>query len=989
MGSNNITITSLAVASSENIRVIAVATRDRDSTQFGGVYTVNESELSAGWVDTGIGNYDVLAIVFSSNYATDRQLIAVATDEVDTLVAIRSGTTGWGMVSGNVTISGVVPGKATVALPGDYNASFFLAIDTSNNSGDVYRIERRLAPNSSIATDLNIASVDNQTGIDVAGLAVSGNTTGYYLLAGTATGNRVYIGSNSGQNWLRSVKEPTGQSKIRLLMAPNFATSRRAYAVTSGAGSAFSYTVDGGFTWNQLGLIDTAIAAIVDLAISPKYGQDGTLFLLTWSGEHSLWRSQNGGVRWERVFTGTLAGASSLTHLELSPQYGTNASAVFLAGGAGGQWAIWKSGDNGQTFSRRSASFPIDILTVVSDDSLFLGSYNGTNGLVYGTATSGTSYSAPSIVGNQPLKSLVLSPSYAQDKTMLIGNTNGWVYWSADNASSFEPLLPDAVTPPLTGNIFVAFDPGFRQSKVVYAASDTAAALSGQERIYRFIMGKSRRWESIDGALPAGSKLSQLCLFRDGTLYAANAMANGGMERSLDPASPLNPAFETVSRGLTNNATLTGLWFWGNQLWSIDTRNSRLMTYVDSLTAPLILIAPVNRAPGVANRNILLEWETLKGATEYKWQIDYDTDFSTVPSMFESDTKAGSVRLPALDMATTYYWRVRATKPSLSPWSTIWSFNIILGTAGIAPELHSPKAGATETALRPVFQWGAIVGAEQYELLVSTNGTFSNPIIAKVGADALTTTAWQSNIVFDYDTTYFWKIRGVSTNSYSIWSAVGTFTTVSAPLPPPLLSPPPAVVVVAPELYGPRAGADGVPIKPIFQWGAVAGAERYELLVSTNASFPNPIIAKIGADALSVTAWQSNISLDYDTTYFWKIRAGVTGNFSVWSNVGAFTTVPPPLPPSPPLPPPLPPALPSVVPELPLRSSELYMPKAAASAIPIPAGSDKPSRLGIISGYCLTINNSALARYYLSTGHRYEILLSVPVTMPLIKYGGQ
>ncbi|MDO8715465.1 MAG: hypothetical protein Q7J73_01445 [Dehalococcoidales bacterium] len=924
-GSSNISITGLSIDSLNTSRIVAVGTRDRDSTQFGGVYTVNESNLSAGWVDTGIGNYDVLSVAFSPNYATDRQLIAVATDENNTLVSIRNGANGWATVSGNATISGVVPGKATIALPVDYNAVFFLALETGNNSGDVYRIERRLAPASSNATDLNIASADNLTGIDVAGLAVSGNTTtGYNILAGTTNGTRVYTSANSGQNWSRSSKEPTGQSKTRLLMSSNFATSRRAYAATSGAGSAFSYSVDGGLTWNQLSLIDTTITAIVDMAVSPNYAQDSTLFLLTWGGEHSLWRSRDSGVRWERVFTGTLAGATSLTHLELSPQYGANESVVYLAGGASGQWAVWKSGDNGQIFTRRLASFTIDTLTVVNNDNLFLGSYNSTNGLVYSTNNSGVSYSAPSVVGSQPLKSLVLSPGYAQDKTILIGNTNGWVYWSADNATSFEPLPSDAVASPLTGNVFVAFDPLFSQSRIVYAASDTLSTSSSKERIYRFTIGKSRRWESVDSTLPVGSKFTQLSLFRDGTLYAASSMYNGGVERSLNPASSQNIVFETVTWGLTDNATLTGLWALGNQLWSIDTRNSRLMTYIDTLTVPANPASPANRAPGVGNRGTSIEWETLRGATEYEWQIDYDAGFSSLPSVFDGDTKAGSARLPVLDMATTYYWRVRATKPMLSPWSTISSFTTLLGTSGVLPELYSPKAGADVVPVKPVFQWGVVNGAEQYELVVSANASFSNPVIAKVGASALSTTAWQSNISLDYDITYFWKIRGISTNSYSLWSAASAFTIVPPPLPP--VAPPP-VVVITPELYSPSAGANGVPLKPVFQWSSIVGAERYEMLVSENLSFSNPIIAKTGADSLPATAWQSNISLDYDTTYYWKIRAGGADS---WSAIGAFTTVSPP-----PLPLPPSPTLPSPVPVLPLRAAEIVTPKTGAGGIGI------------------------------------------------------
>jgi len=52
-------------------------------------------------------------------------------------------------------------------------------------------------------------------------------------------------------------------------MAPDFTSSGKAYAATSGPNSAFSCTTDGGTTWNQLSLIDTEISNIVDLAPSP------------------------------------------------------------------------------------------------------------------------------------------------------------------------------------------------------------------------------------------------------------------------------------------------------------------------------------------------------------------------------------------------------------------------------------------------------------------------------------------------------------------------------------------------------------------------------------------------------------------------------------------------------------------------------------------------------------------------------------------------
>ncbi|GAH52841.1 unnamed protein product, partial [marine sediment metagenome] len=301
-----------------------------------------------------------------------------------------------------------------------------------------------------------------------------------------------------------------------VVMTDDFADSGKAYAATSGSESAFSYTTDGGITWNQVGLIDTGINIIIDLAISPNYSQDNTLFMLTWGGEHSLWRSLNDGTSWERVFTSALANVDSISLVELPPQYGNGSQVVFLAGISNGNSAIWKSTDDGQSFnSLRTIPPPIDTRAVISDTTLFIGSHDGSDGLVYRTTNSGLSYSS-AVAGNQPLSSIVLSPDYNEDETILVGNSDGWVYWSDDNGASFEPLPPDATSPPLTGEIAVAFDPKFSSNSTVYAASDT-----GGKGVYRFTIGTDTEWENIDS--PAGAMLRQLRVSADGTLYATNS----------------------------------------------------------------------------------------------------------------------------------------------------------------------------------------------------------------------------------------------------------------------------------------------------------------------------------------------------------------------------------------------------------------------------------------------------------------------------------
>jgi hypothetical protein len=499
-GNSNIEITAIDVTTLGGDNIIAVATRDRDNSEFGGVYTLNESRPFSGWIDTSIGNYDVYAVAFSPDFATDQQLVAVATDETDTFVTTMIGASTWGQTVGDARLnkdnsgaSVAVDTSASIVFPNDYDANVitgchvqFVAIDAGNGNGDVYMVTGVEAPDSSVATDLNIGTSYGLSNVDITGLAIEGNATNADLLAGAAGSAEVYLSTDGGGNWTRSSKPPTGQSKTCVVMLPDFAESGQAYAATSGSGSAVSITKDGGTTWNQIGLIDTEISNIIDLTPSPDYGKDDTLFMLTWGGKHSLWRTSNGGRSWERVYTATLPGIDQIDRIEFPPDYDNGNQVVFIAGSSNGNPAIWKSTDNSQEFSHRSTPLPIDTWAVANDKTLFIGSYDGSNGLVYRTINGGLSYSTGAVAGNQSLNSIATSPDYDNDKTILIGNTNGWVYVSNDSGSSFEPVPPDAVSPPLTGNVVVAFDRSFSKNKTIYAASDTA-----DKGIYRFIIGES------------------------------------------------------------------------------------------------------------------------------------------------------------------------------------------------------------------------------------------------------------------------------------------------------------------------------------------------------------------------------------------------------------------------------------------------------------------------------------------------------------------
>jgi len=337
----NESITCLDVGyDASNDPYVFIATADTDGGDFGGVYYLPEADPGAEWTDLQVGSYDVCSIAGSPEFKGDSQIIAIVTDETHTYIINNYGvvgdwTSGVELLEGDVTPF-TITAASDICFPSDFDETYKLFIGVVGAGGDVYQVT------SGAAYDLNV-------GTDIISLDVVGEAGNTQLLAGAAGSAQIYLSTDGGSNWVGSAKPLTGGSKTYVLMAPDFISSGKAYAATSGIESAFSYTTDGGITWNQLSLIDTEISNIVDLAPSPNYSQDNTLFMLTLGSEHSLWRSLNSSPTWERVFTTTLANVDSLNLVELSPQYGNVSQVVFIGGISNGNPAIWKSTDNGQS----------------------------------------------------------------------------------------------------------------------------------------------------------------------------------------------------------------------------------------------------------------------------------------------------------------------------------------------------------------------------------------------------------------------------------------------------------------------------------------------------------------------------------------------------------------------------------------------------------------------------------------------------------------
>jgi hypothetical protein len=127
--------------------------------------------------------------------------------------------------------------------------------------------------------------------------------------------------------------------------------------------------------------------------------------------------------------------------------------------------------------------------------------------------------------------------------------------------------------------------------------------------------------------------------------------------------------------------------------------------------------------------------------------------------------------------------------------------------SSVPPALLAPATGA-DVSTQPMFRWTTSEGARRYQLQVSQDPTFGNPI------DDVTTasTAYTSSTTYPADTQLYWRVGARDENDVRLnWSATGSFVR-RLPVPAP-----------AP---GNPAGGDAI---PALGWTPVAGAISYDV----------------------------------------------------------------------------------------------------------------------------------------------------------------
>lgn len=282
------------------------------------------------------------------------------------------------------------------------------------------------------------------------------------------------------------------------------------------------------------------------------------------------------------------------------------------------------------------------------------------------------------------------------------------------------------------------------------------------------------------------------------------------------------------------------------------------------------LLIPENNAENVSLAPAF-SWNQESRSDSYSFQISTDSNFTFVQTNSSvSDTQFVFSGQDSLSAGTRYYWRVRGVNSS---GSGLWSDTLSFKTLIKVPVLISPVDEVEDVNIEPELIWGAISGALNYDVQLSTLSSFSTTVL---DSSAIADTTLQAALL-ENSTSYYWRVRANYAEDIGDWSTARLFKT-KAPAPP------------APELLSPENGKENLGLSPILQWANVPDADSYDLQLSTESDFTSGIVTD--SSGITSTTLQAD-TLSRNTDYFWRIRAvnNSTGN-SDWSETRSFSTIP-------------------------------------------------------------------------------------------------
>ena len=660
-----------------------------------------DAEADMGGADSAKNDIIAAAVAFSPNFYSDQAMVALtfdATNDETNFSMYSFNTNTWNsgafidfpknLQQGSEDLASIQ--AAAIAMAPDYLGSdddmriafVGLAVNgaTDEESEGIFRLEN---------TDVEVLK-DEEAICSIAfdgSLLVAGHYSEVTIYRSTdALDDSPSVSSSTGS------KEPGGDDKVIVGIAGSTVV-----AGTSGDESAFAYSEDNGKTFNDLSLIDTTLAVLCDVEVSP----DGEMVYLVTADsdatpDMSIWRLSD---RWERIYNDPDTDDDYI--IRMAPD---DPDVIYLANS--GETEIYFSSDAGDekwhTRVYKEGTGVVDLAVETDGDTVYVLT---TSGYVSKSTNRGFVWDAKKSCKLSGGSNMIASLG---EDLLIAGSTDGYVSYSTDGNVSWSKLDDD-----IGGEVQVTATGLADGDMVIASANDTKAYF------YQWELGEDDEWDAIssEGDIPSGYNVTGIGLF-EGVLYATTSNnTDSKLFRTLTPTSD-DPTWSTVaSAGEAFDAAPKALKISASgdvtKLWAIDVLGQALFSYKDSLAiTPVTTVSPADAALVPFNRvsgeseQIIFTWKSPSDkVTKFNFEIATDSGFDEDVLSLSVEKSSGSwdegdiisqIVGPGSSTAaaairfmedTTYYWRVRvdAAGPVRSNYSEVRSF-----TTGALPEVQPP-----------------------------------------------------------------------------------------------------------------------------------------------------------------------------------------------------------------------------------------------------------------------------------------------------------
>lgn len=257
-------------------------------------------------------------------------------------------------------------------------------------------------------------------------------------------------------------------------------------------------------------------------------------------------------------------------------------------------------------------------------------------------------------------------------------------------------------------------------------------------------------------------------------------------------------------------------------------------------------------------------WDGDGTAGAYRLQIATSNTFADstlVVNKSNITTTSSIVQLPY--GLTKYFWRVRAeNNNNIGLWSVVRSFESTAET----PKDVFPKTGSTGVTKKVTLEWAPGKSGTAFQLQIFKDAGLEDKLF-----DTLLNTNKFTYTFSDFNTKYYWRVKGYFDNCQSEWSPAYTLKTYIAP----------------PFNLKPTHKSQGIePFLVSFTWEGVPGTQTYDVELSTDSTFKSFFRFDRNITANKVIYGD----LAENTMYYWRVRGKNNEGISEWTTIHYLKT---------------------------------------------------------------------------------------------------